>query len=251
MTSARNCALGSRPYSSYPGRRARASFGASSSSSEETDEAVTHRARKDPVLGWRDISSARSRSRRRRCRRRIARDGLPDGTRTRLVVSADAPRTVQRRASLVETDEVDAIPSPRVPSIEAVIEPALRCGANSDGLLMARTRLSPSSPSSPPETPPRPLSVLCYLFSPGRKYSCVSEFSRPGLTSAGAEAPRPHGRNRFQVHAGGDRVTPRRYSLQRLLRRRRSPQLIRLRGDAGGLGGYVQRSVQEEDRRVR
>ena len=163
MTSARNCALGSRPYSSYPGRRARASFGASSSS-EETEEAVTHRARKDPVLGWRDISSVRSRSRRRRCRRRIARDGLPDGARTRLVVSADAPRTVQRRASLVETDEVDAIPSPRVPSIAAVIEPALRCGANSDGLLMARTRLSPSSPSSPPETATAPAECVMLPF---------------------------------------------------------------------------------------
>ena len=96
-----------------------------------------------------------------------------------------------------------------------------------------------------------PAECVMLPFFTRQKYSCVSEFSRPGLTSAGAEAPRPHGRNRFQVHAGGDRVTPRRYSLQRLLRRRRSPQLIRLRGDAGGLGGYVQRSVQEEDRRVR
>ena len=141
MTSARNCSLGTLPYSSYP------RLPAASTLSSEADEAETHRARNDPVLGWRDISSARSLSSRRERRRRadpcVAR-GFPEGARARPIVSVDEPRTDHRRASspeeVDEDDEVEAMHSPRVPSVTAcsVMEPALRCGANSDGLMARR-----------------------------------------------------------------------------------------------------------------
>ena len=59
-------------------------------------------------------------------------------------MSVDEQRTDHRRASspdeVDEDDEVEAMHSPRVLSVTAcsVMEPALTCGANSDGLMARR-----------------------------------------------------------------------------------------------------------------